>query len=121
MLTTIKLFFFVNIYVYVGFKYICLFTHYIYIPTNSSIFIKNKLKLQFAGHWYEIERSFYILELAAGCTTIEIQENLQGRIEVVARVINKWFVIYIYILLNWIYFVAFLQNVFFCTFIFVCS
>lgn len=42
------------------------------------------------GHWYEIERSFYLLEVTAGCTTIELQENLDGKIEVVARVINKW-------------------------------
>lgn len=52
--------------------------------------MKNFNITRFVGHWYEIERSFYILELTAGCTTLELQENLQGKIEVVARVINKW-------------------------------
>ncbi|GLV34219.1 Glial Lazarillo [Carabus blaptoides fortunei] len=52
--------------------------------------MKNFNITRFMGHWYEIERSFYLLELTAGCTTIELQENLDGKIEVVARVINKW-------------------------------
>lgn len=30
------------------------------------------------------------MELAAGCTTIELQENMKGQTEVVARVINRW-------------------------------
>lgn len=30
------------------------------------------------------------MELAAGCTTIDIQENIKGQTEVVARVINRW-------------------------------
>lgn len=48
------------------------------------------MRAQFAGHWYEVERTFYIMELAAGCTTIELQENFKGQTEVVARVINRW-------------------------------
>lgn len=46
--------------------------------------------VQFSGVWYEVERSFYLMELAAGCTTIELQENMRGQTEVVARVINRW-------------------------------
>lgn len=45
---------------------------------------------QFSGQWYEVERTFYLMELTAGCTTLELQENERGQTEVVARVINRW-------------------------------
>lgn len=31
------------------------------------------LVFQVLGHWYEVERSFYLPEIASGCTTFEFQ------------------------------------------------
>lgn len=54
------------------------------------------------GTWYEVERSFYLPELASGCTTLTFQEETVknrdngtpeiDRIEVAVKSINQWFV-----------------------------
>lgn len=31
--------------------------------------------MQFLGTWYEVERSFYLPELASGCTILTFQED----------------------------------------------
>lgn len=59
---------------------------------------------QFLGTWYEVERSFYLPELASGCTTLTFQEEVLkqrdnglptveiDRIEVAVKSINQWYV-----------------------------
>lgn len=60
-------------------------------------------KMQFLGTWYEVERSFYLPELASGCTILTFQEdpvkNVRDdhlptpdvdRIEVAVKSINQW-------------------------------
>lgn len=59
--------------------------------------------LQFLGTWYEVERSFYLPELASGCTTLTFQNEIIAhardnglpalqvdRIEVAVKSINQW-------------------------------
>lgn len=58
--------------------------------------------IQFLGTWYEVERSFYLPELASGCTTLTFQEEVLkqrengmtsveiDRIEVAVKSINQW-------------------------------
>lgn len=61
--------------------------------------------LQFLGTWYEVERSFYLPELASGCTILTLQEEIvpavrddnnqtvtpeNDRIEVAVKSINQW-------------------------------
>lgn len=45
---------------------------------------------QFMGRWFEVERSFYLMELASGCTTVDISKNEKGQIEVETNAINRW-------------------------------
>ncbi|XP_059613839.1 uncharacterized protein LOC132259984 isoform X2 [Phlebotomus argentipes] len=52
---------------------------------------------KFTGKWYEVERSFYLPEIAAGCTTLSFQpvnmsEDLEadyGRLEVAIKTVNQ--------------------------------
>lgn len=61
--------------------------------------------MQFLGTWYENERSFFLPELASGCTIITFQEEVAeekekgrvdgaptdtDRIEVAVKSINQW-------------------------------
>lgn len=57
--------------------------------------------LQFLGTWYEVERSFYLPELASGCTSLTFEEDVTAktdeesldamdRIEVAVKSINQW-------------------------------
>lgn len=63
--------------------------------------------MQFLGTWYEVERSFFLPELASGCTILTFQEEEEeageeekgrvdgaptetDRIEVAVKSINQW-------------------------------
>uniref|UniRef100_A0A1B6ECX3 Lipocalin/cytosolic fatty-acid binding domain-containing protein n=1 Tax=Clastoptera arizonana TaxID=38151 RepID=A0A1B6ECX3_9HEMI len=45
---------------------------------------------KFEGTWYEVERSFYLLELASGCTTLNFTAMPSGIFRVAMRTANKW-------------------------------
>jgi len=52
---------------------------------------------KFLGTWYEVERSFYLPELASGCTMLSFEEEstkendaLPSRLEVAVKSINQW-------------------------------
>ncbi|XP_060529411.1 apolipoprotein D-like [Cylas formicarius] len=36
----------------------------------------------FTGHWYEIERSFYLMELISSCVRVDLELNERGQLEV---------------------------------------
>lgn len=42
--------------------------HLVYASIHDLILV-----FQVLGHWYEVERSFYLPEIASGCTTFEFQ------------------------------------------------
>lgn len=63
------------------------------------------IKLQFLGTWYEVERSFYLPELASSCTMLTFEQESNGieassksnassplpsRLEVAVKSINQW-------------------------------
>ncbi|XP_058836172.1 apolipoprotein D-like isoform X3 [Topomyia yanbarensis] len=51
---------------------------------------------RFLGKWYEVERSFYLPEIASGCTTLRFENttmrDAEGRpqLEIVIQAINRW-------------------------------
>ncbi|KRT81549.1 hypothetical protein AMK59_5025, partial [Oryctes borbonicus] len=45
---------------------------------------------KFVGYWYEIERSFNVVELAAKCLSIDIFPNKRGQLRIIATSTNKW-------------------------------
>nr|CAI5858845.1 unnamed protein product [Callosobruchus analis] len=45
---------------------------------------------KFAGHWYEIERSFYLMELVRSCITVDITELPHGKLGVVIKAKSTW-------------------------------
>ncbi|XP_055706792.1 apolipoprotein D isoform X1 [Phlebotomus papatasi] len=53
---------------------------------------------KFTGKWYEVERSFYLPEIASGCTTLSFQpvdtsqdlEASYGKLEVAIKTVNQW-------------------------------
>ncbi|KAF2900655.1 hypothetical protein ILUMI_05534 [Ignelater luminosus] len=53
-------------------------------------FVKNFSITKFAGHWYEIERSFYLMELTVSCTTLDLTENAKGQLEVDVKTLSRW-------------------------------
>ncbi|XP_050304773.1 apolipoprotein D-like [Anthonomus grandis grandis] len=36
----------------------------------------------FTGHWYEIERSFYLMELISSCVSVDLETNRKGNLNV---------------------------------------
>ncbi|CAH1155827.1 unnamed protein product [Phaedon cochleariae] len=51
----------------------------------------DKLNLtKFAGHWYEIERSFYLMELISSCVTVDIEERIKGKLEIEVKTRSSW-------------------------------
>lgn len=61
-------------------------------------FVSVSLSLQFLGTWYEVERSFYLPELASSCTMLSFEEEasrendaLPSRLEVAVKSINQWY------------------------------
>lgn len=53
-------------------------------------FMKNFNLVEFLGQWYEVERSFYLMELTASCTTINLTENAKGQVDVYIKTIGRW-------------------------------
>ncbi|KAF5306173.1 hypothetical protein FQR65_LT07449 [Abscondita terminalis] len=53
-------------------------------------FIKNFNSAKFAGHWYEIERTFYLMELTVSCTTLDLIDNAKGQFEVTVTTRSRW-------------------------------
>ncbi|XP_065089367.1 apolipoprotein D-like [Ochlerotatus camptorhynchus] len=51
---------------------------------------------RFLGKWYEVERSFYLPEIAAGCTTLTFDDTTvrdsDGRpqLEIAIKTVNRW-------------------------------
>lgn len=54
------------------------------------------LLFQFLGKWYEVERSFYLPELASGCTTMTFENTTlrdeagRSQLEISIKSVNQW-------------------------------
>lgn len=54
------------------------------------------LHFQFLGKWYEVERTFYLPEIASSCTTLtfdhdnEQSSDIEKTLEVSVKSINHW-------------------------------
>ncbi|KAK7790274.1 hypothetical protein R5R35_012640 [Gryllus longicercus] len=44
----------------------------------------------FGGKWYEVERSFYLYEIASSCTSLFFNVKKSGNIKVAVKSVNKW-------------------------------
>ncbi|KAK4876020.1 hypothetical protein RN001_012442 [Aquatica leii] len=53
-------------------------------------FFKNFSLERFSGHWYEIERTFYLMELTVSCTTLDLVDNAKGQLEVTVTTRSRW-------------------------------
>ncbi|XP_026313969.1 apolipoprotein D-like [Hyposmocoma kahamanoa] len=42
------------------------------------------------GTWYEVERSFYLMEISASCTELEVILNERGYLLITVNTINRW-------------------------------
>nr|QRM12808.1 apolipoprotein D 1 [Spodoptera exigua] len=42
------------------------------------------------GTWYEVERSFYLVELTASCTELHLTLNERGYLLITINTVNKW-------------------------------
>ncbi|XP_021185371.3 apolipoprotein D [Helicoverpa armigera] len=42
------------------------------------------------GTWYEVERSFYLVEITASCTELDISLNERGYLLITINTVNKW-------------------------------
>uniref|UniRef100_A0A2A4J1R8 Lipocalin/cytosolic fatty-acid binding domain-containing protein n=1 Tax=Heliothis virescens TaxID=7102 RepID=A0A2A4J1R8_HELVI len=45
---------------------------------------------QMTGTWYEVERSFYLVEITASCTELNIALNDRGYLLININTVNKW-------------------------------
>ncbi|XP_055629406.1 apolipoprotein D-like [Toxorhynchites rutilus septentrionalis] len=51
---------------------------------------------RFLGKWYEVERSFYLPEIASGCTTLTFENTTRNnpedkfQLEIVVKTVNRW-------------------------------
>ncbi|CAG2065951.1 unnamed protein product [Timema podura] len=46
---------------------------------------------QFEGKWYEVERSFYLLEIASSCTSLSFTgAKNPGQLKVTVKTVNRW-------------------------------
>ncbi|XP_077298074.1 apolipoprotein D-like [Arctopsyche grandis] len=45
---------------------------------------------KFSGQWFEVERSFYLLEIVSSCTYLNFTENSKGNFDIAASSINRW-------------------------------
>nr|XP_023029793.1 apolipoprotein D-like [Leptinotarsa decemlineata] len=51
----------------------------------------DKLNLtKFSGHWHEIERTFYLMELIRSCVTVDISELSKDRLGIVVNTKSTW-------------------------------
>ncbi|CAG9862012.1 unnamed protein product [Phyllotreta striolata] len=52
---------------------------------------ESKINLtKLTGHWFEIERSFYLMELISNCVTLELSETVKGRLDVAVSTRSSW-------------------------------
>ncbi|XP_068629971.1 apolipoprotein D-like [Battus philenor] len=42
------------------------------------------------GTWYEVERSFYLMEMAASCTQLNVELNERGHLLITIDTTNRW-------------------------------
>ncbi|XP_045785713.1 apolipoprotein D-like [Maniola jurtina] len=42
------------------------------------------------GTWYEVERSFHLMEIAASCTELDVMLNDRGYLIITVNTINRW-------------------------------
>ncbi|XP_059061791.1 apolipoprotein D-like [Achroia grisella] len=42
------------------------------------------------GTWYEVERSFYLMELSASCTELNVTLNDRGYLVITINTVNRW-------------------------------
>ncbi|CAH2074672.1 unnamed protein product, partial [Iphiclides podalirius] len=42
------------------------------------------------GTWYEVERSFYLMEMSASCTQLDVGINERGHLLITINTINRW-------------------------------
>jgi len=45
---------------------------------------------KFTGQWFEVERSFYLMELTSSCITIDLNENQKGNLDVSVTTVGRW-------------------------------
>ncbi|XP_063225800.1 apolipoprotein D [Bacillus rossius redtenbacheri] len=47
---------------------------------------------KFEGTWYEVERSFYLLEIASSCTKLDIApvERRPATLNIIIKTVNRW-------------------------------
>ncbi|XP_065168260.1 apolipoprotein D-like [Atheta coriaria] len=53
-------------------------------------FIRDFNMSRFFGHWYEVERSFHLMELLSTCTTIDLQQLNRKQTNVSVTILNRW-------------------------------
>jgi len=53
-------------------------------------YVHNFNMSRFAGQWYEVERSFYLMELTSNCVTINLVETRRGQLHVCVKTVGKW-------------------------------
>jgi len=54
-------------------------------PTVENFDVK-----KFQGEWFEVERSFYVLELVTGCTTLNFTARPDNVFRVAIKTANRW-------------------------------
>lgn len=59
--------------------------------TNKMQITDVHVLFQFIGRWYEVERSFYIMELTSTCMDIDLTANARGQIEVEVNTRSIWY------------------------------
>jgi len=45
---------------------------------------------RFTGRWYEIERSFYLMQVISSCVSVDLVENTRGQLEVDVKTKSRW-------------------------------
>lgn len=47
------------------------------------------------GKWYEVERSFYLMEMSSSCTELRVTLNDRRQLDIIIHTRNRWWVTYI--------------------------
>lgn len=42
------------------------------------------------GTWYEVERSFHLMEITASCTELDVMLNERGYLIITVNTVNRW-------------------------------
>ncbi|RZC42970.1 Lipocalin and/or Triabin domain containing protein [Asbolus verrucosus] len=45
---------------------------------------------RFTGRWYEIERTFYLVQVVSSCVSVDLTENAKGQLEVDVKTKSRW-------------------------------